>query len=201
MGAARPAGASQPFLPACFLIDTAAYISRARCCSSEAWRLAKPSQTDSRRCFLSQWALRVPRALDVQQRCGGPFLGCCGGPRIKPPSRLGGRIPLHAHLKRGVGSFCAFGKPETASRLKAGFGSLSGRIAAQRCSGCCVALSRPIAAVQQTFERSKSPQSRRERSEKWTLPHRRRRHGRARAPTPSPAAVCASTCAASATAI
>ena len=47
MGAARPAGASQPFLPACFLIDTAAYISRARCCSSEAWRLAKPSQTDS----------------------------------------------------------------------------------------------------------------------------------------------------------
>ena len=26
LGAARPAGASQPFLPACFLIDTAAYI-------------------------------------------------------------------------------------------------------------------------------------------------------------------------------
>jgi len=118
LGAARPAGASQPFLPACFLIDTAPHISRARCCSSEAWRLAKPSQTDSWRCFLSRWALRVPRALDVQQRCGGPFLGCCGGRRIKPPSGLGGRIPLRAHMTWELGRFARSRKPETVSTPK-----------------------------------------------------------------------------------
>ena len=108
MGAARPAGASQPFLPACFLIDTAAYISRARCCSSEEWLLAKPSQTDSWCCFLSQWALRVVLGRTIasgRRAVGVSAPGCQIQLADKPELPHTPRGTLVGEVRRFVASF------------------------------------------------------------------------------------------------
>ena len=199
MGAARPAGASQPFLPACFLIDTAAYISRARCCSSEAWRLAKPSQTDS--CAASSVS-GLGCVEDARLAAAVAAVLPSGSARIQPLSSPGTRLALGVRLVRGVSSFSRAEKTRDASRLKAGFGSLSGRIAAQRCSCCCLAAPKTRSRGPSTFRALKVSTKPQRALAEWTLPHRRRRHRRGRAPTPSPAdRRCASSCAASATAI
>ena len=95
MGAARPAGASCLFHRhvSWMIYHAATHISRARCCSSEEWRLAKPSQTDSWCCFLSQWALRVVlgRTIASGRRAVGVSAPGC---QIQlADGGLGGRIP------------------------------------------------------------------------------------------------------------
>ena len=197
MGAARPAGASQPFLPACFLIDTAAYISRARCCNSEAWRLAKPSQTDS--CAASSVS-GLGCVEDARLAAAVAAVLPSGSARIQPLSSPGTRLALGVRLVRGVSSFSRAEKTRDASRLKAGFGNLSAYS-----SAALLALRLGVsqdscrgAALFRALKVSTKPQR---ALREWTLPHRRRRQRRGRAPTPSPAATCASTCAASATAI
>ena len=136
------------------------------------------------------------------------------GAQIKPPSGLGGRIPLHVHIEnefvvlRGRENpqphLCStqFWQPQRPHSCAALLALLSGAPG----PGC-----RGAANFRALKVITKPQRALRE----WTLP-RRRRQRRVRAPTPSPAAAahharpgsrrrqpsrrCASTCAASATA-